>query len=167
MQIETTLTQVTQQWNQGIAAASSPKGTPLGRYFENDYNVAGEGLERGIPPLILAGYLTRLTLILDACLLSSVPPGTRTKIAGSPIYRLAVRLPLRISHGLVRLWLREPRTIALVLTTAFFASLTALVCFGLGLSHPAVMTGVIVGGVAGVVLLTSLFILARKAKLGL
>jgi patatin-related protein len=167
LQIETTLTQVTQQWNQGIAAASSPKGTPLGRYFENDYNVAGEGLERGIPPLILAGYLTRLTLILDACLLGSVPPGTRTKIAGSPIYRLAVRLPLRISHGLVRLWLREPRTIALVLTTAFFASLTALVCFGLGLSHPAVMTGVIVGGVAGVVLLTSLFILARKAKLGL
>jgi hypothetical protein len=112
-------------WAEGIPAADDPKSTPLGCYFENYCDIAGEEIEGGTPPLILAEYAAHLALVFNACLLGSFPTAVRKKLEASPVYRFAVRLPLQISFRLVLLWLREPRTVALILTTTLVASLVA------------------------------------------
>jgi hypothetical protein len=159
-------------WRGSIARAAGPKTTGLGKYFEQTYDVAGEGLERGIPPLILAEYLTRMSLVLNACILGSLPPPLNDRIANGWPYKIALRLPLRISHRIVKLWIREPRMTAILLTAVMAAALVAVLSVGYFYvahltSFPGFWTVFALFMVSFVLLAGSIFLLSRKTKLGL
>ncbi len=101
-------------WNGGCQTAGSPKETKLGEYFENDYTIASETLETGLPSLTAAGLITHTLLVVNNCILGALAKPVRKKIESNPIFKLGVTLPLRLSHQLIALWSRAPKTVAIV-----------------------------------------------------
>lgn len=157
------------QWNQTAPAVQTPKDTRLGAYFEKTYDVAGEGLERGLPPLVLVEYLTRTLLVLDACILGALPPKLKDKISGNWIYRFFLRFPLKLSYKVVTLWSREPGLTAISLTSALVAGMVgfALIVYFWINSTPAWTTRLGMICIAALLIVVSWFLLKRRKRLGL
>jgi patatin-related protein len=178
LHIDSALAETAQRWQRGIAAARGPKSTALGSYFERDYDVACEGLERGIPPLILAEHLTRTLLVINACLVASLPPAIGKRVAENRLYKLSLRMPLRFSHRIVKLWLREPKMTAITLTATFVASFVGLLvigyfyAFALLARHghsdiPGLTTALLLFTIPSIIFVLSSFLLWKRSKLGL
>ena len=120
---ESELTALTAEWKRN--AASGPKSTPIGKYFEQNYQIANEGVERGLPPLVAAQYVTHSALVANNCVLGALKRPLRDRVTSNPIYKLGVRLPLRLSHGLLGIWIRGPKTLAITFTFLVTAALVA------------------------------------------
>jgi hypothetical protein len=140
--------------------------------------VPREGLERGIPPLILAEHLTRTLLVINSCLIASLPPAIGRRVAENRLYKLALRTPLRLSHRVVKLWLREPKLTAITLTTAFGTSLVALLLVGYFYAFswfathgqsgvPGFATAALLFGIPLLFFAVSTFLLLKRSRLGL
>jgi hypothetical protein len=147
----------------------TPKETGLGAYFENTYDVAAEGFERGLPPLILIGYLARTLLVLNACILGALPSQLRDKISGNWLYKFFVRLPLRFCYTTVLLWIREPGMTSISLTSAFVAG---LVGFALSLyfwihSSATWITRAGMIAVATLLIIVSVILINSRRRLGI
>jgi patatin-related protein len=125
LQVKEELERLNHFWKSRVNSAADPKQTGLGDYFEKTYDVAGEGLERGIPPLILVQQITRILLVLNACLLGSLPQMVQERVQSNWLYKLALRLPLKVSFQLSTLWIREPKMTAISLTSFLTASAAA------------------------------------------
>ena len=148
--------------------ARSPRETRLGRYFEAEYGVPTEGLEHGIPQLVLAEYVMRALLILNACVLGSLPKGVQDRITGMGLYRFGLRFPLRVGHRMVRLWRVSPSMTVLSLSALLTACIAALVLgIYLVIWTPSGGTKAIIFLVLGVVLLGTMLLFLKRRKLGL
>jgi patatin-related protein len=160
-------------WKSKNSLAANPKQTGLGDYFEKTYDVAGEGLERGIPPLILVQQMTRLLLVLNACLLGTLPPVAQNRVQGNWLYKLTLSLPLKVSFRLTTLWIREPKMTAISLTSLLAASAVAfgLACYFISgqLMHKVPGTFTTVGLVLFpfIFLVISLILLLKRRKFAL
>jgi hypothetical protein len=113
-----------------------------------------------------------MSLVLNACILGSLPPPLNDRIANGWPYKLALRLPLRISHRIVKLWIREPRMTAILLTAVMAAALVAVLSVGYFYvahltSFPGFWTVFALFMISFVLLAGSIFLLSRKTKLGL
>ncbi len=113
-------------WAIGAAVAAAPRETPIGKFFEQDYAVASETVESGLPALTAAGLLTHTLIVVNNCIMGSIGQPLRSKISKNPIYIFGISLPLRTSHGLVQLWTRAPVAVAVFHTVLATASIVAL-----------------------------------------
>ena len=114
-------------WASGATGANSPRQTPIGKFFENDYTVAYETVETGLPSVTAAGLLTHTLIVVNNCILGSLGKPMRAKITKNPIYIFGISLPLRTTHALIDLWNRAPVSVAIFNTVLATASIIALV----------------------------------------
>jgi len=173
LQVTEELERLNYFWRSKDSTVAEPKLTGLGNYFETTYDVAGEGLERGIPPLILVQQMTRLLLVINACLLGSLPITVQERVQRNWFYKLSLSLPLKVSFKLTTLWIREPKTTAISLTSFLAASFVAfgLACYFISgqLMHkvPGTFTSVGLVIVPFIALVISLILLLKKRKFAL
>lgn len=155
-------------WKPLADTVKSPRETVLGTYFEEKYRVAQEKLEKGIPPLVLAEYVTRVLLVMNACILASLPPAAREKISGMGLYKRGVRLPLLVGHRMVRLWRGSPSITVFTLSVVLVSSVIALALeVFLFWMHPSLPTEVILFVVVLAIGATCAFLFAKRRRFGL
>jgi patatin-related protein len=161
------LTNLKYLWKQSAGTEKTPKDTGLGAYFENTYSVATEGVERGIPPLIVVEYLTRTMLVLNACILGALPSKLRDRISSNWFFKLFLDFPLRVSNKLAGLWIREPSLTVISLTSGLFVGLVGLaLIFYFSFFQSAATTRLVLAFCAILILLVCWVLLRSRKRLG-
>ncbi len=106
-------------------AVASPRQNALGAAVDA-YKVGDTGVADVSPPLVTAETFSQAALVLRNCVFGDLGSSRKDTVAKNPLFKFGVDWPLRMTHWIAGMWIKEPtalRTLAIVL---FFVSLAAL-----------------------------------------